>query len=322
MTVLVLTRDLLDPIADLVISKLNERNVPVVRLDPGDFPEALSISASLGPGGHRWQGVLRGRHRDLSLADIHAVYYRRPTPFRFDPRMPTQDTEWSHAEARAGFGGTLATLDCLWVNHPKDNTRAGRAPAALSAAVRCGLAVPRTLITNNPSAAREFVRAIPGAVAAYKAIGHFGPSTHDGTPHALWTTQVHPEEIDDSVARTAHLFQEWIPKAYEVRVTAVDQQLFAAEIHAGNHASRIDFRADYDSLTYKVCAVPGNIAHGIRALMANFGLRYVAIDFLVSSNDGHWYLVDVNPNGQFGFIPELRDPIANALARLLEGHHA
>lgn len=55
-------------------------------------------------------------------------------------------------------------------------------------------------------------------------------------------------------------------------------------------------------------------------LMYTFGLQYVALDFLVDPQ-GHWYLVDVNPNGQWGFIPDLRAPITRALADLLERAH-
>ncbi|TDC23224.1 hypothetical protein E1265_13470 [Streptomyces sp. 8K308] len=122
------------------------------------------------------------------------------------------------------------------------------------------------------------------------------------------------------MARTAHLFQRWIDKAYEVRLTAVGNRHFAAEIHAGSAASRIDFRRDYDSLTYRPCTVPRGIAEGVERLMAAFHLRYAAMDFLVDQ-DGDWYLVDLNPNGQYGFIPDIREPITQALADLLEGRH-
>nr|BEK63863.1 hypothetical protein KPHV_10900 [Kitasatospora purpeofusca] len=101
-------------------------------------------------------------------------------------------------------------------------------------------------------------------------------------------------------------------------VTVVGDELFAAEIHAGSEASRVDFRTDYDSLRYAVCDVPEGVADGVRSLMAVFGLRYAALDFLVD-NDGAWFFVDLNPNGRFGFVPDLRDPIATALANLLEG---
>ncbi|MGK4908329.1 ATP-grasp ribosomal peptide maturase [Streptomyces albus] len=318
MTVLVLTRAL-DASSDLVIAELTERGVPVCRLDPGDFPGSLALGARIGPGVGHWAGTLRGQHRDLTFEEVSAVYYRRPSPFRMHPDMTDQDTRWSQAEARAGFRGMLAALDCVWVNHPSRNAYAELKPVSLATAGRCGLFVPETIITNDPAEARAFVEALPGKTAAYKAMGPGGPTTYDGNAHALWTTQVRAEEITDAVSLTAHLFQQWVPKAYEVRVTAVGRRLFAAEIHAGSDASRIDFRTDYDSLTYRPCPVPEPVATGMHALLDALHLRYAACDFLVGQDDGRWYLVDVNPNGQWGFIPELRESLTHALADLLEG---
>ncbi|MGW5448677.1 ATP-grasp ribosomal peptide maturase [Streptomyces asiaticus] len=319
MTVLVLTRPQ-DATADLVIAELNERSVPVHRLDPGDFPEAMTVGAGIGRHGALWEGVLRGQHRGVSLGDIRSVYYRRPGAHRLHPDMTEQDARWAQAEAQAGFGGLVYALPALWVNHPNRNALARFPPVALAVAARSGLSVPRTLITNDPAEAREFISALPGQVAAYKALGTTHPSDNDDRPQALWTTQVRPDEINESVRRTAHQFQEWVDKAYEVRLTAVGHQLFAAEIHAGSDASRLDFRADYDSLTYKPCEVPERIARGVHMLTLMFGLQYVALDFLVNPQ-GHWYLIDVNPNGQWGFIPDLRAPITRALADLLERAH-
>ncbi|WP_055550614.1 ATP-grasp ribosomal peptide maturase [Streptomyces sp. NBRC 110028] len=316
MTVLVLTRPT-DATADLVIAELNGRSVPVHRLDPGDFPEALAMAARIGPDCASWEGVLRGQHRDVSLADVRSVYYRRPAGHRLHPDMPEQDARWADAEARAGFGGLVTALPCLWVNYPHRNTLAAFPPVALATATRSGLAVPRTLITNDPTEAREFVAALPGQVAAYKALGTTHPSDDGGRPQALWTTQVRPGEIDESVRRTAHQFQEWVDKAYEVRLTVVGPHLFAAEIHAGSAAARIDFRSDYDSLTYKPCEVPHHVAAGVYKLTYAFGLQYAAMDFLVNPQ-GDWTLIDLNPNGQWGFIPDLRAPITQALADLLE----
>ncbi|MBO3674783.1 ATP-grasp ribosomal peptide maturase [Streptomyces sp. NEAU-YJ-81] len=316
MTVLVLTRPQ-DATADLVIAELNERSIPVCRVDPGDFPEAVTMAAGIGPDGRLWDGVLRGQHRDVSLTDVRSVYYRRPAAHRLHPDMSHQDARWADAEARAGFGGLMYSLPGLWVNHPHRNAFAAYPPVALVASARSGLSVPRTLITNDSGEAREFVSALPGQVAAYKALGATHPSDHDDRPQALWTRQVRPGEIDESVRRTAHQFQEWVDKEYEVRLTAIGHSLFAAEIHAGSNASRLDFRADYDSLTYRPCQVPEHIARGVNMLTFTFGLQYVALDFLVNPQ-GHWYLIDVNPNGQWGFIPDLRTPITRALADLLE----
>lgn len=318
MTVLVLTRDALDSVADLVILELNARGVPVHRLDPAGFPQQLVLEARIGSGLRDWDGKVHGQHRDLSLDDVHAVYYRRPGRPELFPGLSEQHARWAREEAQAGFGGLLATLECTWVNHPHRNTIASVAPLALAAAVRCGLDIPRTLITNDPSQAREFVAGLPGRAAAYKALGVVPPGEIDGHPQALWTTKVHASEITDGVAHTAHQFQEWVDKAYEVRLTVVDGQMFAAQIHTGSPESRIDFRTDYDNLTYTLCTVPDTVADGMRRLMDHFHLRYAAADFLVN-HDGRHLLCDLNPNGQFGFIPELQQPIARALADLLEG---
>ncbi|MGY4990887.1 ATP-grasp ribosomal peptide maturase [Streptomyces nigrescens] len=320
MTVLVLTRAL-DATSDLVIAELTDRGVPVHRLDPGDFPESFVIGAHIGPGVGNWGGMLRSQRRDLSLDSVHAVYYRRPSPFRLHRGMSAQDAQWAQTEARAGFGGVLSSLDCTWVNHPYHNAAAEQAPVALAVASRCGLLVPRTLITNDSYVAREFVDSLPGRIAAYKALGPGGPSDHDGKPHALWTTKVDADGINGSIHRTAHQFQQWINKAYEVRATWVAGRMFAAEIHTTSDAARADFRADYDDHTYKPCVVPADIANAVTALAGTFGLHYAALDFLVSEDDGHWYLVDVNPNGQWAFIPELRGAITRALADLLQGEN-
>ncbi|MGW6600642.1 ATP-grasp ribosomal peptide maturase [Streptomyces sp. NPDC055036] len=319
MTVLVLTGPK-DATADLVIAELYERGVPIHRLDPGDFPESVIVSARIGRQQSAWGGGLRDEHRDLDLGQVRSVYYRRPSEYRLHPDLSGHDAKWAAAEARAGLGGLLATLECTWLNHPQRNAAAGVKPVALATALRCGLAIPQTLITNDPAEARAFIESLPGQVAAYKALGTQAPGGLDGEPYALWTTRVRAAEIEDTVSLTAHQFQEWIPKAYDVRLTVVADRMFAAEIHTTSAAARIDIRTDYDSHTYEPCDVPRPVAEGVRKLVDAFGLHYAALDFLVDHGGG-WHLIDVNPSGQWAFVPELRTPITRALADLLEGTH-
>jgi ATP-grasp ribosomal peptide maturase len=317
MSVLVLTRFAVDPVADLVIAELNRRSVPVVRFDTGAFPADVVVSSRLDPDSGSWRGVWRGKYRALDLSEVRAVYYRRPGPFRLGNDQDPGAGKWAEGEARAGLGGVLCSLNSTWVNHPWNNARANFSPYALAEGARAGLRIPDTLITSDPDEARDFIAALPGRVAAYKAIGT-APAERDGEPVAVWTSTVRPEDITDAVRLTAHQFQEWIDKKYEVRLTAVQGLMFAAEIHAGSEASRVDFRRDYPSLTYRPCDTPEPIARGVVRLMESLGLRYCALDFLVS-HDGRWHLVDINPTGQFGFIPELQAPITTALADVLEG---
>jgi hypothetical protein len=85
---------------------------------------------------------------------------------------------------------------------------------------RAGLDVPRTVITSDPAHAREFIGADE---AIYKGLSG-GVLTADPRHRYLPTTVLGAAEIDDALAGTAHLFEERVPKAYEVRLTVIGDQ--------------------------------------------------------------------------------------------------
>jgi hypothetical protein len=62
---------------DLVVHELNQRNVPVGRLDPADFPHALTMAANIDV--QRWGGsIATAEGRTIRLEEVRAVYYQRP----------------------------------------------------------------------------------------------------------------------------------------------------------------------------------------------------------------------------------------------------
>lgn len=70
-----------DPTADLVLGELHDRDVPVVRFDPGtDFPRHAALETFID--GTGMKGSLGTRTRHVDLADIRAVYWRQPTPYQ------------------------------------------------------------------------------------------------------------------------------------------------------------------------------------------------------------------------------------------------
>ncbi|MFF3110541.1 hypothetical protein ACFVSN_15230 [Kitasatospora sp. NPDC057904] len=101
--------------------------------------------------------------------------------------------------------------------------------------------------------------------------------TLDGESVAVYASVLAPGDVDHpSISTTVHLFQEWVPKAHEVRLTAVAGQLFAAEIHADSTAAHVDWRSDYDSLTYRVCDPPDAVASGVLSMLDELALPYGA----------------------------------------------
>ncbi|MFC9680020.1 ATP-grasp ribosomal peptide maturase [Streptomyces sp. NPDC056948] len=306
--VLVVT-SLHDPTADVVISELHDRDIPVVRLDSGDFPASLSVEAQITQRG--LHGLLHTPTRTADLANVRALYYRRPTGFAF-PHLDEQDAKFAITQARYGLGGVLASLPgCLYVNHPHRIGDAEFKPSGLAVAVEAGLLVPPTLVTSSPDAAREFIKAYGPAI--YKPL--YNPIyLVDGVSSVVKVAEVSTADIDDDVAGTAHLFQKRIPKVADVRVTVIGREVFCVRIDS----DLLDWRTDYSKLSYTPVDAPLGTVPALHHYMDHFGLVFGAFDFAIDG-EGRWWFLECNPSGQWYWLEtETGLPMCAALADLLE----
>lgn len=318
MTVLVLAADL-DPTVDAVVAELNRRDVPVLRCDLAWFPQHLALDARLDDGARRWAGGLHTEHRHVELEGLRSAWYRGPTGFRLPTGLTGPERHHALWEAKLGLGGVLAELPVLWVNHPGAEADAAYKPVQLPTATRSGLTVPPTLITNQLDAVRAFAADHDGDIVV-KPLS-FGIITEDGVDRPIWTHRLTGDDLADlsGVDTTAHLFQRYVgDKQFEARVTVVGGRLFAAAIHAGSAAARIDWRSDYAALDIKPVDVPAQVESGIREFMTRMELVFGAFDFVVDTS-GAWWFLECNSAGQFGWIEDATGlPITAALADLLE----
>ncbi len=238
-----------DTTADLVIEELNSRRVPVVRLDPGDFPGQADVTASFGSAG--MTGTITTQTRLAELTAVRSVYWRRPSPFRPAPGLSEQEARWCSEQARYGIVGTLAALPVAYLNHPWRNRDAEYKPLQLATATRCGLLVPPTLITSDPAQARTFAAEFGPVI--YKPLWHSQYLGSDGLARTIWIDDVAPESIDSGVSRTAHLFQQRLRgKVADVRLAVVNGDPFAVRIDSPG----LDWRRHYDALSYTPIETP------------------------------------------------------------------
>lgn len=303
--------DVDDPTADLVIGQLHDQQVPVVRVNLADFPQAVTVAARFGAGA-RLRGELRTSTRTLDLSGVRSVYYRRPSPCRL-PEMTDQDSEFAFAQARYGFGGIIAALpDCLYVSHPRRIADAEFKPTQLAAAAALGFTVPPTLITNDPGAARDFAAEVGRIV--YKPLRMTRWAGSDGRSQHVWVADADPATFDESIRHTAHMFQARVEKTADVRVTVIGRTVFAVRIN-GPH---LDWRHDYDSLTYAVIDPPGKLASALHRYLDWFGLAFGCFDFGLTP-EGNWAFFECNPNGQWGWLePATGLPFTATVASLLQ----
>ncbi|MEU3255599.1 ATP-grasp ribosomal peptide maturase [Streptomyces sp. NPDC006997] len=315
-TVLVVTA-LEDVTADRVIAALNEREVPVARVDPADIGPGLTFGARIGAGAPAWAGRLVTGSREVELGEVAAVYYRRPTPYaaRFE-HLPAQQRDFAAAEARHGLGGILNHLHgAFYVNHPGAVTAADFKPAQLKQAAQLGLAIPPTLVTNDVEQARKF--AADHGPVIYKTFRGL-PRDEDGHTGAIWAQRVDADTFDGTLAVTAHLFQAEILKTGDVRVTVVGKKVFAQQIAAPDGA--LDWRrGDWDALLHAPIVVPSPVEAALHSYLATFGLVFGCFDFALTG-DGDaaedWVFIECNPNGQWGWLPDAGD-ITTAFADIL-----
>jgi ATP-grasp ribosomal peptide maturase len=296
---------------DLVVEGLSAANVPVFRMDTADFPHRLEANASFKDG--VWSGRLKTPHRTVTLSDVKAVYWNRPGRFEF-PELSESDAHWARGAARIGLGGVLTSLDARWMNHPSRASAAEFKPRQLKAARAAGLTVPRTLITTSAAEVRSWAATCGGTPLITKPLG-MPTVMHETGLETMYTRLVDLANLE-GVHLTAHLFQEQVPKEFEVRAVVIGDTCHSVRIDTDSVAARQDWRADYDSLKYTPIETPCAVREAVRRYMSCMGLAYAALDFIVRP-DRTWVFLEANPSGQWAWLhKEL--PLATLLADTLE----
>ncbi|HEY2724536.1 MAG TPA: ATP-grasp ribosomal peptide maturase [Pseudonocardiaceae bacterium] len=319
MTVLVLAEEL-DRTADGVIQGLVDRGVPVMRLDLSWFPQQLALDAEFRDG--QWRGSLRTDRHGVELEEIRSIWVRTPSSFRMPDGMSAVERDYAKREAKLGVGGVLMSLSqVLWVNRPDLAATAVYKPVQLATAARCGLSVPRTLVTNSPKAVTRFAAGSSTGLVLKPLSTNL--IWEDHTYKMGWTRRLSEQDLSDlrGLDVTAHQLQDWAPKRFECRAVVIGSEIFAVAIHAESAAAYVDWRSDFPSLRYEVMQLPDAVTAGLRAFMSELGLVYGAFDLVIGvdqqGGDRVW-LLECNPGGQYGFLEGAAGvPVTSTLVDLL-----
>jgi hypothetical protein len=111
-----------------------------------------------------------------------------------------------------------------------------------------------------------------------------------------------------------HLFQARLDKVADVRTTAIGDRVFSV----GIQSPHLDWRRDYDQVTYAVIDTPSHVVEACRRYLGRFGLLFGAFDFGIAQ-DGSWVWYECNTGGQWHWLElETGLPMTAALADLLE----
>jgi glutathione synthase/RimK-type ligase-like ATP-grasp enzyme len=281
-----------------------------VMVDTAQFPNNSALAIHYEGGRPRYE--LRIDGQTLDLGSFRVAWWRRPQPFTLAPGMSPDVTSFSYAECHEAMAGLWAALDVKWVNPPARDEVAHHKPYQLVVAAEVGLPIPRTLVTNDPNAARRFVAERGSAPTIYKT---FLASLQ------CWreTRVVRPDELAllDLVRLAPVIFQEYVPAIADIRVTVMGERMFAAAITPAPSGYDIDYRMDMAGASFRPTDLPADTKTKIDRLMKRLGLVYGAIDLRRTPDGAHVFL-EVNPAGEWRFVEERTgQPMTAAFAELL-----
>ncbi|HEY0728281.1 MAG TPA: MvdC family ATP-grasp ribosomal peptide maturase [Pyrinomonadaceae bacterium] len=303
---------------DLVSEALARKGVRPIRFNTDLFPSSVQLSARAGD--ERAAQLTTEPGEQVSVADVRAVWARKIWTPRMSDDLDERYRAMCIGESVAALEGFLDALhDAHWVNDLERQRAAENKQRQLRLAALAGLRVPRTLVTNDPVAARQFFAETDGQTVA-KLLRPVAISMDAAQPF-VYTSRVREEDLAEAetLRHSPMVFQELIPKMYELRVAFVAGEVFAGAIDAsGTSRGQVDWRrVAREECRWQKAELPVEVASGLRAMMSELGLVFGAID-LICTPSGEYVFLEVNPGGEWGMLErDLGLPIAEAIAKAL-----
>lgn len=326
MSILIITRSDDNESVELVAEAIARKGGHTIRFDTDRYPTEVRLTAYYGASGSGSDErlTLTNEEGEFDLREVTAVWHRR---LNFGARLPTTlDGQMRHAslgEASAAAHGMLASLKAFRVDHVRHIRHAENKQLQLQAARELGLDIPRTLTTNEATAARAFARSCEGEVVM-KMLSSF--AIYDEAKElVVFTNPVKPEDLEDlsGLNLCPVTLQELVPKSLELRVTVVGNRVLTASLDSQVSARAAhDWRRDGVQMLqdWRPYQLPVEIEEKILRLMDYFSLNYGAIDIILTPDGKHVFL-ELNPAGEFFWLERTPGlPISHAIADLLLGH--
>jgi len=301
-----------DPHAVAVQRELDQIDYPYFLLDTSRFPQSISLTI-IQDGDKRLVTFADKNGIILNAQEITAAWWRRPQHCVVADTIKKESyRNFARNEAEEAIAGLWYSLDIPWVNHPKSDDMAHRKVNQLNTARTLGIRLPVTCITNDPHEAKKFIEArLPGQTIC-KAFS----ATIDQWRETRIIGEMEMAALEN-VCFAPVIFQEYVEAVYDLRITAIGNQLFPAAIYPGEKAYAADVRMDIRNARMEAVELPQKFGDQLLALQRKMGLNYGAIDVRLTP-DGEYVFLEVNPAGQWLFIEErTKQPIARALADFL-----
>ncbi len=196
----------------------------------------------------------------------------------------------------------------------------------LSIARQLGMCIPDTCFANEK--APIALLADRYASLSLKPIGESCILLNDEEEYVFYSQKVNssvllqqPEQV---FSQTANFVQNYVEKAYELRITVCCNDIVACKIDSqamDDDKGKIDWRQGYDyDLKHEIVELPEMIKTFCHQFLEKMKLNFGCFDFIVTP-EGDYVFLECNPNGQWLWIELLTGyDISNIVAKNLAKH--
>lgn len=256
---------------------------------------------------------------NINPSQVKAVWYRKgwdlKVPDDLDPAFRNTFIKEYNTHKQIFFNQLSHAhwMNTMQTDHAVNNDKLNQ----LAMAQASGLKIPKTIFTNDAAAIKEFFLFCNGDLVV-KLHGSLSRSMEGNAPF-FPTTRLNESDLArvDELAYCPMIFQEYISKAYELRIVYADGEFFTGKI-GYKQEEKTDWRAVRDqSLQWQQYELAADIKEKLTALMNRLDLTFGAID-MIRHPEGEYIFLEVNPQGEWGMLQrDLGYPIGETIAEKL-----
>nr|HAT8714661.1 hypothetical protein [Legionella jordanis] len=297
--------------AVIVQLALKEKGIPCDLFFSADMPSKQENSILINNEQLSWSSLCADKvNHDMASPGYSIIWWRRPR----QPHIPSgyahqDDLKFIKRENQVFFQSIphLLSKESWWINPISSQNKVKSKIYQLKLARECGFKLPNTLISNSPDDIKSFLLDSGATAVVYKS---FTPNSwHDENGfNLLYTQKIELDDLpaDEMVRIVPGIYQHYVEKLYELRITCFGSHISAIKIDSQNsNISKTDWRKTAaSSLELDESEIPNPIKDLIIVYMKKMNIVFGCFDFIVTPEEEYVFL-EVNEQGQFLWIEDI-----------------
>lgn len=248
--------------------------------------------------------VLRGNQ-------IKSIWCRRPekpSQLRFEN---TQYIDESNLKESQAFFRSMMRYFSDWysIGNFLHDSYASSKLVQLRLAAKLGMKIPVTCMTNTKEGVERIAERFHEIILKPFSAG--GIPIDSERYITFYATKVNSNELVkqpvDAFTQTVNFCENYVPKAYEVRVTVMGPHIFPCKLDSQKqkeNEGKTDWRQGYDyGLKHEMIKMPKEVEEFCRQYLHALNLNFGCFDFIVRP-DGEYVFLECNSNGQWRWIED------------------